>query len=198
MTNQPINQAYVDETETRDPRGPWKQTYTGKQVFPLRLTEDDVDIHDIAHSLSLICRYNGHCSWHYSVAEHSIRVCDILPNELKLQGLLHDAAEAYLWDAVRPFKSIITINGRPFKEIESEIMLTICTKYQLAYPFDPMIKRADNVLLATEKRDLMVESPDKWIDLPNPLDDVIVPATDVIIESVFLRYFSGYSDHAIK
>jgi 5'-deoxynucleotidase YfbR-like HD superfamily hydrolase len=83
-------------------------TYTGKLISCLDPRPEDIDIGDIAHALSLICRFNGHCNRFYSVAEHSVRV-SVLAAELAeseslaehlvtraaLLGLMHDAAEAY-------------------------------------------------------------------------------------------------------
>lgn len=66
------------------------------------------DIEDIAHSLGMMCRYNGHVRHFYSVAEHSV-IVSLLMKELKLgdpwEGLLHDGAEAYLPDMVSGWKS---------------------------------------------------------------------------------------------
>lgn len=79
-------------------------TVTGKNVNPLVLTEDDIDIRDIAHGLALLCRFNGHCSEFYSVTQHSVWVSKVCSPEKALFGLLHDAAEAYLGDIQTPVK----------------------------------------------------------------------------------------------
>ena len=52
----------------------WIQTYSGKKFYPLDPRPEDIDIRDIAHALSLNCRFNGHCRCFYSVAEHSVGV----------------------------------------------------------------------------------------------------------------------------
>ena len=75
--------------------GDWLQTFTGKAFFPLDPRPEEMDIFDIAHALSNLCRYGGHCNKFYSVAEHSVLVsilCRLYYGEqVALQGLLHDA-----------------------------------------------------------------------------------------------------------
>src|ERR1700724_2684254 len=83
--------------------GGWQQTFTGRRFYPLSPRVEDVCIEDIAHALSNICRYGGHCREFYSVAQHCNMVSDWMP-EFKLEGLLHDSPEAYIGDMVRPVK----------------------------------------------------------------------------------------------
>ena len=47
-------------------------TVSGIHFYPLDPNPNDIDIKDIAHSLSLICRANGHFKYFYSVAQHCI------------------------------------------------------------------------------------------------------------------------------
>ncbi len=98
-------------------------TFTGKQFYP-HLPDspmNEICIRDIAHALSLICRYGGHCKRFYSVAEHSVHLARFLLKdanrswrersqprhtilEWAMWALLHDASEAYAGDIVRPAK----------------------------------------------------------------------------------------------
>lgn len=85
------------------------RTFTGKYVDPLALKPEDICIEDIAHHLSLICRYTGACPFPFSVAQHSLMVSYFM--EAKhgwrtpaLAGLLHDASETYLNDIASPVK----------------------------------------------------------------------------------------------
>lgn len=76
---------------------------SGRHVDPLNLREIDLDIHDIAHNLSLLCRYTGAFPFHYSVAQHSILVSEMMRDagrskEAQLAGLLHDSAEYVFGD----------------------------------------------------------------------------------------------------
>jgi hypothetical protein len=92
------------EVESMGRKGDWIQTFTGKQFWPLDPRPDEVYIEDIAHALGNICRFNGHCLRFYSVAEHCFHVSHKVVPGLALMGLLHDAAEAYVCDVVRPVK----------------------------------------------------------------------------------------------
>jgi len=160
-------------------------TYTGKRVHFLELTPDEVDIRDIAHHLSLLCRFTGACRWFYSVAEHSIRVAELVPTELRLSALLHDATEAYINDISRPVKY-----SHKLDSTEAAIMSVIVDKYSIN-PTAPEIKEADNVLLATEARDLMPNT-DCWAPMPDPLPTKILPMIDRTAEITFLFRFQLY------
>jgi hypothetical protein len=70
------------------------RTYTGGMVNLTSLTPDQVILEDIAHALSNQCRFSGHTAQFYSVAEHSILCAEMVPDEMKLAALLHDASEA--------------------------------------------------------------------------------------------------------
>lgn len=167
--------------------GCWIETYTGKFVNPLDLKSDDIDIRDIAHALSLICRFNGHCNQFYSVAEHSIRVLGLLKGlDNQLTGLLHDATEAYMADITRPVKWALP----DIRKVEGSIAIAINEKFELKGDFRE-VKKADNILLATEARDLMFTKGTDWYFPENikPLGYKIEPMQSYIAEANFLRIF---------
>jgi len=176
--------------------GHWVNTYTGKHFHYLDPQPEEIDIIDIAHSLSLTCRYGGHCKQFYSVGDHSIRVAEIVPDELKLRALLHDAAEAYLTDLPRPIKYDIP----EFRIRENVIQRNIEAKFGIKTSRPPLIpdpdkkliKQADNVLLATEARDMMHDMVD-WQELPDPLPEMILPMSSMAVENVFMMRFIQYS-----
>ena len=85
----------------------WILTNSAKPMSLVRPRADLVTTTDIAHSLAHICRFNGHCKHHYSVAQHSLLVASIVPEKDQLPALLHDAAEAYVGDMVRPLKQLL-------------------------------------------------------------------------------------------
>lgn len=140
------------------------RTYTGRLVNPLALKPEDIDIRDISHSLSNICRYNGHSAWHYSVCQHSVYVAmmlDALNPTLQLKGLLHDAAEAYLCDIPRPLKN--TPEFAFYHTVEDSAMGAIYQAFGLG-DFGTgssdygNIKYADNAVLVAEGLVLMSEA----------------------------------------
>lgn len=175
----------------------WCQTYTGKAAFPLNLKPEQVCIEDIAHSLSLICRFNGHCKFHYSVAQHSVHVCDKLPKRQKLAGLLHDAAETYLGDVTRPLKRHIGfVDGdaaaRSFSDVEYATLQVIFKVFEgpnLHCDWNRIIA-VDNRMVMTEARDIMVKPPMPWHVPARPYADLTIHEwTPKTAEMLFLQRF---------
>lgn len=147
----------------------WIQTVSGKK-FPVDNPDpEQIDIEDIAHALSMLVRFNGHCTKFYSVAEHSVHVSHEIGSELALAGLLHDAAEAYLGDVPSPLKKQLS----QFSGFEHKMELAIGEKFDVnpALFKDPELKRADIQLLIDEKAALMVAEPEPWPDNAPPAKD---------------------------
>jgi uncharacterized protein len=167
----------------------WLQTYSGIAFHLLSPRPEDIRIVDIAHSLSLQCRFAGHCREFYSVAEHSVRVSRAVPAEHALWGLLHDAAEAYLVDLPRPLKRFCEM-GRLYSEIEDALMGHVCERFGLSVAAPPSVKHFDTVLLMTEKRDLMNAEPKPWEDTAEPLVSRIVPWSSAVAEQAFLERYA--------
>lgn len=163
----------------------WIQTYTGRQFEPRSPAPDDFDIRDVAHSLSLLCRFNGHCRQFYSVADHSVRVSDICPPGARLWGLLHDLGEAYIGDLPRPIKGLFPL----FVEIEDSLLQRAAGAFGLSWPMPPDVRVADDILLATEARDLMVDPPASWGLTQQPLPQRIEPLSPGEAEQLFLARF---------
>ncbi|MCP5267482.1 MAG: phosphohydrolase [Zoogloeaceae bacterium] len=136
-------------------------THLGHRFQPLAPRSEDVVIEDIAHGLAFQCRFNGQTQHFYSVAQHSLIVASLVPKRLALAALLHDAAEAYLGDMVKPLKILFP----EFSRIEASVMAVIGERFGVDGFTDPLIKRADLIALATEKRDLMPHSCEAWESL---------------------------------
>lgn len=135
------------------------ETYTGRLVYPLALTADAVCIEDIAHALSLQCRFSGHCRYHYSVAQHSTLASIALGSgTLGLWGLLHDASEAYLVDIPKPVKQCLPA----YRDAERRALKVIADVFGLPWPVPPEVKEIDRRMVVTEARDLMPNRPEIW------------------------------------
>jgi hypothetical protein len=165
--------------------GDWIQTFTGRQVYPLDLRPEEIDIADIAHSLSLQCRFNGHCRVHYSVAEHSVLICWAAKPEHKLAALMHDSAEAYLCDIPRPLKPSLI----GYVEIEHRAEQAIADKFGYGFPLPPEIKELDSRLVVDERRQLMATPPIPWGNLGDPLGVTLHCWPPEIAEKWFLHMF---------
>jgi uncharacterized protein len=136
----------------------WMQTYSGNVLEYYSDDISQININDIAKHLSKICRFNGACREFYSVAQHCVLVSEDLKYlgydiEHQFYGLLHDAAEAYIGDIIRPFKN------ESMSKFENELLLRIIRALEL--PEDKYllhkeaIKYSDNRLLMAEKQQLM-------------------------------------------
>lgn len=167
-------------------KGDWLQTFTGAVFYPLDPRPEEIHIDDIAHALAMQCRYSGHTSRFYSVAEHCVHVSRVVAPEYALWGLLHDASEAYLVDIPRPLKRYMP----QYHEWESGLMAVICGRFGLSLTMPASVKEADNRMLATEKAVLMGPCEGEWTDTGPALPDVVIecwyPGTG---EKMFLDRF---------
>jgi hypothetical protein len=115
---------------------------------------------------------------------HSCLVSDILPQDLKLCGLLHDASEAYCNDLAAPLKAVLP----QYVELENRVQRLIARKWRLPYPFPAAVKTADMTLLVSEIRDLVPKG--QWREYPyTPLDYRIRPWTPERTRREFMRRF---------
>lgn len=150
-------------------RGDWLLTRSRRRFYPADPRPADVDLGDIAWGLARACRFAGQTPRHYSVAEHSLLVASLVPMHLQLHGLLHDAAEAYIGDLIRPVKRFLRAHTSAFDELEARVQETILARFSLAAlaPADAqVVKTADVAALRLEWAVLMTD--------PDPSDPVLV------------------------
>lgn len=147
----------------------------GRALMPTNVP----NIGEIAHSLSMINRFTGHCSRPYSVAEHSILVLDIArtmtddPNVL-MAALMHDAHECITGDVASPVKQVLGELWAEFEEMQQARLLAKHNLLRVTLDAKDLIKRCDLIALATERRDLMpfdarVHAPWPILDTPGKL-----------------------------
>ena len=153
------------------------RTFTGIYVNVFEPKPEMFCIEDIAHSLSQQCRFNGHLTHFYSVAEHSILCAGYVKYESKLAALLHDASEAYLLDIPSPVKKRLS----NYKEIEHKLMECIAIKFGFEYPLTKDIKKVDEIILKTEWNELMLN------DNNNNMFSCYSPKQ---AEAIFIRTFN--------
>ena len=157
----------------------WCNTISGRKFSYVDTDPDSIDLHDIAHALSLQCRYNGHIIHFFSVAQHSVYVSQVaadiyssmattkntynrdIERLIALWGLFHDASEAYMGDLVRPLKRMMP----QYEAMEARLDTIIQTKFA-GRPIPPLyheiIKEADNRVLAAEVETLVPNLHADW------------------------------------
>lgn len=139
--------------ETGDRRGDWMITFTGRRFWPLDPRVEDVSFADIAHGLSLICRYGGHSRCFYSVAEHCVHLAvwflEQGRDDLARHALLHDGSEAYIGDIIRPLKPQLP----QFKAAESVLERMILQAAALD-EIPEAVHTADSRIIVNEARAL--------------------------------------------
>lgn len=131
-------------------------TASGGRFHVLDPRVSEVRIEDIAHHLSLICRYTGATSALWSVAAHCLEVSRRVQEHFggsvyeQLCGLLHDASEAYLVDVPSPFKPDVVIDGELYRGVERRVQVTIFHAVGLPYREPPIVKQVDAEMIYDE------------------------------------------------
>lgn len=185
------------KTDMLDKNNPSILLRSGNYFYFRNPRESEFSIADIAAGLAKICRFNGQCKEFYSVAQHSILVSRIVPEEHALAGLLHDAAEAFVGDMVAPLKGLLP----EYKIIEREIEAAIFERFGIATPLNPCIKQADLILLKTEQRDLMNNSDagQHITDIPPMAEKIFPYVSPRCAEIEFLnRYFDITGEDCVR
>jgi len=143
-------------------------TRTGKRVSLVDPNYRDIDMEDIAHALSMQCRFNGHTKEFYSVAQHSCLVSHYVgemggTRREQFAALMHDAHEAYMGDIFGPMKEFGSIE-RDLHYIERQLDDAIATRFNIVMDAElrKLIKHADMTLLVTEARDLLEADTSDW------------------------------------
>lgn len=165
----------------------WIQTYSGRRFCPLNPNPEAIVIQDIAHALSMQCRFSGHTKQFYSVAQHSVGVSYLCDKEDALWGLLHDASEAYLVDVPSPLKK----SGKfdPYLHFEAQMMSAVCKRFGLLDGEPASVKRADKMLLAIEANQLMYPLRPDWDHTMDCPPFKIEPLSPNEAKHLFLKRF---------
>jgi 5'-deoxynucleotidase YfbR-like HD superfamily hydrolase len=135
-------------------------TYAGHTINFLDFRVEDVRLEEIAHALSRLCRFGGHCREHYNVAHHAVLVSRWLeekgaPLPVVYAGLHHDDTEAYLGDVISPLKKLLP----EYQKFEDRFAKVIGEALGFAYPFPDLLKTADREIFYKENEDVRWQYP---------------------------------------
>ena len=173
----------------------YKLSYLGERLIVDRPEQSNIHLQDIAHSLSLLCRFTGHCNKFYSVAQHCIHVSRLAPPHARAWALLHDACEYVLGDVCTPLKSALrhaSIDGiTRYDWLQDQWSIAIAKRFGVTMCD---VKRYDIQSLLTEVRDNGPDGEDprgwfgaEYADL-RPDHERIVPLAPAAVEGMYLAY----------
>lgn len=145
----------------------WVQAHGGHAVDLMSPRPTHFKIESIAHQLSQICRFAGATRTHYSVAQHSVHVAEFVPLSFARRALFHDAHEVLTSDIPGPFLALLTyhLNGArtPIDYYVDLYRRAVAEAFHVDFPLMcPEVVRADFLMLAAEKRDLLGPEPQPW------------------------------------
>ncbi len=163
----------------------YQATYTGRLVYPYEPERSEFAIDDIAHHLALVNRYCGASPQPYSVAQHSVLVAKY-SGKWALEGLLHDAAEAYLQDLPQPVKQ----GQWQYMQAEDAMFAEIARQYELSDEDEcwETVRNADHRVFSAEVTSMM-RNPSVYALHPNPIPEHVVPMHWELAENEFLETF---------
>jgi len=182
----------------------WIQTMTGRRFDFVKMDVGSVDIRDVAHALSNICRFNGHTREFYSVAQHSVLASCLVGMDLEpaqrlvaaQEALLHDAHEAYVGDVTRPLKQKV----KGYIDVEWPVQAVVRKALRLPeYPAEFVkhaVKHVDEMLLATEGRDLMGTTEDWELQAAPFMGFSIIPQAAPVARNQFIERYAYLFGHA--
>lgn len=176
------------------------QTVKGRRFY---MSKPAFDIEEIAHATAMQCRYTGHVSDFYSVAEHGVLVSRLVEEVPEcagnpFEGLMHDAHEAYVSDIAAPWKVLIP----DYRTMEAKLESAMRANYNLPEKISAGVKRADWLALFIEAAALLPpHSTDDWLtptedfrDFMNPIiaSGKFKPAClpPIAAKQAFMRRFS--------
>jgi hypothetical protein len=175
----------------RTSRTGWFTSVSGSSISVSQPEPETILIDDIARSLSMQCRYVGHVSRFYSVAEHSFLVslnCGDDPFD-QMWGLLHDAPEMILGDLSAPIKNMPELSV--YRLLESRIMAAVCTRFGLSLREPQIVRDTDIAIRTVERAKLRNEAPPSGAFC---LPVIIEGWPPVEAEMMFLKQFHALAE----
>jgi uncharacterized protein len=164
--------------------------------FALDLSNPDAEgllVEDVARALAYQPRWCGATTRFYSVAEHSVMVSKLVPEDFAYDGLWHDSVEAISGDWPSPLKEHL---GR--EELNRKLA-PIEAAFERRFGFRghlPEVKQADLVAMATELRDLLPPTWMDWGHLPPAHAEKIRPVGPEAAYQLFLDRYEALKHQA--
>lgn len=157
----------------------WIQTYSTNKFDFEDIKQESISLICIANALAQIPRFNGHLKRPYSVAQHSLTTAAVLRKDgeskkVALQGLMHDAHEAYVGDMSRPFKLWLKeVHNVPIGKIILPIKKAISKRFDIdIVDYPSIIDDVDDACCRTEAETLFERPVDNWTkNIPTVLKD---------------------------
>ncbi|MEO1208369.1 MAG: hypothetical protein AAFX78_02405 [Cyanobacteria bacterium J06638_20] len=150
-------------TQVEEGTNDWLETWSGQQFDPFSFTNEQINVLDVAHALSMICRFGGHTKRFYSVAEHAIILHDYAMQHnfgprLAYEVLHHDDPEYVLGDKVRPLKGRMP----EYERIERVVAMATAAHFHCRFPLPGELKFLDNHIIIDERAAVMNPSANEW------------------------------------
>lgn len=182
-------------------KGNWIETHSGIKFYPLDPRKEEILVDDIIHAISKMCRFGGHSSKFYSVAEHSVLVYRYLKDTgasllTQFYGLIHDFTEAYLIDLPRPIKDMLP----EYSKLEHELFKVIWDSFEIPdiqSADKKAVKYADGVVLSYEANVLCVNK-NRWapsIGLPYEIKAMYPEEAKHYIQGKFIELLTEIKAH---
>lgn len=154
---------------------PFITTFSGNRFYFDDVESNNICLKDIAVGLARTPRWGGHTRQPFYVAQHSIIHSSLMPEDGQLEGLMHDASEAFMGDMSKPLKYLLPQSE--YKAIENRLTKLIWKTFGLSDKYDPKdpngdIKRIDTELLRGEAAFLMppgTPEADQWESRTSPV-----------------------------
>ena len=107
-------------------------------------------------ALSRLCRYTGHVTQFYSVAQHSVLVSYLTPPEEAYHGLMHDIAESVLGDVAKPLKELLP----DYQRVEKRVEAVFAEVFMFPAEKTPAVELADHAAYRMESN--LLQQYDEW------------------------------------
>lgn len=154
-------------------------------------TNSTIKILDIAHALSMMCRFGCHSPVFYSVAEHcvlssSFAVAQGKPRQIQRECLLHDAHEAYTGDMCAPLKRLCP----EYQKIEERVQEQVLRHFNIGI-LSPSVKDIDLGMLKAEHAKFWPDDEARWegLDKVPAYEGNIYCWSPIVARAQFLRRF---------